>query len=110
MILYPHAKVRIYSNDSIESIAIILSENIFCGIPFGGGDLGIFDEVPALRLERYYLGLFVALHGYQGEYTLLIKPNPERVALTDGVMTDISNYVASMIRATGLWRVEVPKA
>ena len=72
----------------------------------------MFDEVPALRLEGDFLGLFVAVHGLEGDYILLIKPKPYalRDVRSEVLLSDISNYVAELVRSASEWHVEVPKA
>jgi len=109
MIIYPHAKVRIHSEESLEKVASILSEKLFGGLPFGGKDLRIFDEVPALRLEGNFLGLFVAVLGYRGEYELIVEPRPDAMTGETGFPMDIGNYIAQMVRSIADWRVEIPK-
>ena len=110
MTLSPFARVRIFADDSLERVADVLSEKLFARVPFGGSELGLFDEVPALRLEGDFLGLFVAVHGEKGEYVLLIQPTPKSLRGKKFLDADISNYLAGLVRSIGLWRVEVPKA
>ena len=110
MIVYPCARVRIYTNEPLATVASFLSEQLFSRLPFGVKELAMFDEVPALRLEGNVMGLFVAVHGYSGEYTLVIEPTAKTMSDEHGVPTDISNYVALLIRLTANWRVEIPKA
>jgi len=92
-------------------VAAVLSERLFGQIPFGGRDLALFDEVPALRLEGDFIGLFVAIHGEGGEYILLLRPKPKTLRGQGEVLyTDFSNYIAELVRSLEMWRVEVPKA
>jgi hypothetical protein len=106
---FPYAQVRIYADESIEQVAYALSEKLFGGVAFGGGDIGLFEEVPSLRLQGHFLGLFVALHGSNGEYVLLICPAPKSIRGLKGTDAVISDYVAELVRSIGRWRVEVPK-
>jgi hypothetical protein len=109
VIVYPHATVWIHTEESLEKVTSILSEKFFGGLSFGGKDLRIFDEVPALRLEGNFLGLFVAVHGYPGEYALIIQPRPDTMRGKHGFPMDISNYIALMVQSIADWRVEIPK-
>ena len=106
---YPYAQVRIYSEESIESVAGLLSERLFGGVAFGDRELELFEDVPALRLLGTFLGLFVAIHGQKGEYVLLMQPTPQALRVQDASHVDISDYVAELARAISSWRVEVPK-
>jgi hypothetical protein len=111
MTLYPYANVLIYSTETIEEVAALLSQKLFDEIPFSGKELGLFEEVPALRLEGDFLGLFVAIHGYEGQYVLQLEPSPKALrGQANFLHSDISNYVAELIRSSTSWRVEVPKA
>jgi hypothetical protein len=69
----------------------------------------LFDEVPALRLRGNPLGLFIAIHGQEGEYVLLIRPTPKALRGQETSDVNISDYVAGLVRAIGSWRVELPK-
>jgi hypothetical protein len=60
----------------IKELGALLSERIFAGISFVGLEEGILDEIPAMRLERDFLGLRVILGGRPGKeggYTLEIE-------------------------------------
>ena len=106
---YPYAQVRIYSEEPIEGVAAKISEKLFGGMAFGDKELGLFEEVPSLRLLGDFLGLFVAIHGQDGEYVLLIRPTPQSLRGQEGSHVNISDYVAELVRAVARWRVEVPK-
>jgi hypothetical protein len=109
MMPYPFVQLRIYSEQPIESVAAELSDKLFAGVPFAEKELGLFDEVPAMRLRGNPLGLFIAIHGQDGEYVLVIKPTPKALRKQDIPHVDISDYVAELVRTIGSWRVELPK-
>jgi hypothetical protein len=106
---YPYVQIRIEGNDSLEEVAAILSDKLFGGIPFGDKDLGLFEEVPGLRLKRQLLGLFVGLHGFDGNYTLIMQPTSS--ATIPGLQhVNISNYIASLLSGLGRWNVIVVRS
>lgn len=62
---------------SLEELAEVLSQSLFAGLRFVGLGEGIWDEVPAVRLERNFLGLRVELGGAPGRdqgFTLQVEP------------------------------------
>lgn len=101
MIKYPHAQVIIETDKSLEDTAALLSQKLFCGVPFGDKHLGLFEEVPGLRLLGSFLELFVAIHGFEGSYTLLLKPKALLLPDQKTEDVDISNYVAELARSIG---------
>jgi hypothetical protein len=108
MTLYPYAQIRIYASESLEEVAAILSEKLFGNVPFGDKELGIFEEVPGIRLKGNFLGLFVALHGFDGEYTLLVQPTPAALrGLADTRHVNLGHYIAFLVKSLERWRVEV---
>ena len=58
---YPYAQITIEGKSTLEEVAAIVSETLFAGIPFGDKELGLFEEVPGLRLKGKFSGLFVGL-------------------------------------------------
>lgn len=52
----------IQSSLDLEALGQVLSEKIFGGLPFGGKDRGIMDEVPAIFIEPRFLGLQIVLY------------------------------------------------
>lgn len=58
--------VEMKSELSIEQVGHILSEKIFGGLKFIGLEECIYEEVPAIYIKPFLLGLFVTLQGYQG--------------------------------------------
>jgi hypothetical protein len=57
------------SDRSIEEMGNILSEHLLGGLPFGGLDLGIRDEIPAMCIEGNIMGLEIVLSGHPGKQT-----------------------------------------
>jgi hypothetical protein len=106
---YPFAQIRIYSEHPIEAVAAELSDKIFSGLAFCDKEFGLFDEVPAMRLRGCPLGLFIAIHGQEGEYVLVIQPTPKAMREQDMPHADISDYVAGLARSIADWRIEIPK-
>lgn len=71
--------VSMQSNLSLEAVASILSEKLFGGVEFGGKELEIHEEVPAVFLDIPILGMKVVFDGYSGfddenHFTLSITP------------------------------------
>lgn len=54
-------------------VADLLSRHLFAGVRFCGLNEGLWDEVPAVRLENDFLNLRIELGGGDGEYTLEIQ-------------------------------------
>jgi hypothetical protein len=108
MIHYPCASVLLDSPETLEQVAKKLSERLFCSIAFVADDSGTFEEVPALRLEKNFLGLDIVLHGFDGNYTLYLEPVRESW-LFGSKYTDVSDYVAALIKPLGLEQVTVPE-
>lgn len=55
---------NIKSNYDILTLGVILSEKLFSGIPFVGLDESVYEEIPAIYLEKSFLCLDVFLSGY----------------------------------------------
>src|SRR5437773_2401491 len=89
----------------LDGLAQLLSERIFAGIPFTGENTGIWDEVPALRLARDFLGLRVELGGSPDPasgYTLQIEPfdfpwDQISADLEKECSVDLSDYVRFLL-------------
>lgn len=65
---------------SLEEVAVILCQKIFAGAEFGGKEKAIRDEVPAVFIDRPFMGLRVILMGYSGleedkGFTVSIEPS-----------------------------------
>jgi len=89
---------------ALHALGRVLSERLFAGISFVGENEGIWDEVPALRLERDFLGLRVELGGTsggEGGFTLQIEPVifPWHQINAAGVTgtVDFSNYLRFLL-------------
>jgi hypothetical protein len=54
------------SNLPIEEVGEILSDKIFGGLQFGGKELNICEEVPAIFIQSPIMGLQIVLQGYSG--------------------------------------------
>lgn len=58
-----HCDVQIISNKPLEEIADLISERVLGGIPLGGREDYIFDEVPAVYAKLHVLGMRAVLQG-----------------------------------------------
>lgn len=74
-----YGSIGIYTSLTLDELGTLLSERVFGGIEFGGKDLGLCDEVPAVRLERRFLGLYVILYGGDGEYALSVDQRADDI-------------------------------
>ena len=72
-LLFFQAFVDFKSKLTLEQLCKLFSESFFFGVDFIGGDEGIWDEVPAVRLSKDFFGLRIVLGGYDGVYTLEIE-------------------------------------
>ncbi|PWV56387.1 hypothetical protein [Chitinophaga sp. S165] len=57
--IYGSAAMRTHL--SLEELAEIISKQLFGGIPFGGKDRSIWEEIPAVYIETPVLGSLVIL-------------------------------------------------
>ncbi|NPC91687.1 hypothetical protein HOO54_05400 [Bacillus sp. WMMC1349] len=103
---FPYFKclLPIKSNKDIHEVAKIISDKLFGGLPFGGLDDYIYEEVPAVYINPPILGLEAVIQGFGGEkgYTLEVhsypgNPEPDD---SDEVHVDITGYVATLIEET----------
>jgi hypothetical protein len=67
------------SDLSLEALASILSEKLFGGLVFGGRELEIHEEVPAVFIDAPLIGMKIVLDAYSGlneenYFTLSISP------------------------------------
>ncbi len=96
------------SHLTLKDIARRMTETCFGGIEFVGENEGIWDEVPALRLNGGVLGLEVILGGgpgKDGSYTLEVSsreplggalpPDPEG---SKAAICDFSSYLAALLQ------------
>ena len=86
-------QVVVRSDEAIEAVADKLSSSLLKGIPFGGKDEGIYEEVPAMYAE--VAGLRFVLSGYAGEhYVLECFPCPGLPVFGESVSdVDISDHL-----------------
>lgn len=64
------------SDLSLEEVAAIISEKLFGGLPFGGKDRHIYEEVPAVLIGTPIMGMRIVLAaGTPGHYVLEIQPH-----------------------------------
>ena len=86
--------------------AKLLSDEVFAGIQFTGLDEGIWDEVPAMRLNRDFLGLRVVVGGGSDEkrsYTLEIEAFDfpwSKIPEVDSqaAICDLSEYIREQLK------------
>lgn len=89
------AYVDFRSTYDLKETAAILG-TFFGGAGFVGENEGIWDEVPALRLERSVLGLSVVVGGADGEFTLEVEPLSS-VKVDVSELGDLSEYLGQII-------------
>ncbi|MCY7836120.1 hypothetical protein MOB49_03180 [Bacillus haynesii] len=103
---YPYFKclIPITSNKDIDDLARIISVKLFGGIPFGGMEEQIYEEVPAVFIENPILGFQVVIQGFGGEkgYTLEVRSHPEIIEPDDAdeIEVDITGYVSTLLEGT----------
>lgn len=107
-IVYLQAHVDFISTLPLTELARLISATCFAGIGFVGENEGIWDEVPAVRLERDVLGLEVVLGGRPGKdgaYTLeVMSREPLGGALpidpegSKAAICEFSNYLSALIQ------------
>jgi hypothetical protein len=94
--------VTLKSNLEIEEVGNIISEKVFGGLGFGGKELEIYEEVPAIFISSSVLGLRVVLQGYKGfgeeeGYVLAISSN-DTVEETEREEYKLDYYLVSLLR------------
>jgi hypothetical protein len=75
-LIAPSAYVDFTSERPLQEVAADLSNRVFGGIQFTGQGEGLWDEVPAVRLAKRFMGLQVELGGNPGTdggYTLQVE-------------------------------------
>ena len=67
---------KIISQLGLETVADIVSKNIFGGLPFIYGEHSIWEEIPSMYIDSNMLGLLVIIGGYGGEqgYDVNVQP------------------------------------
>ena len=111
------AYVDFESRLPLIEIAKLLSREIFAGIQFTGLNEGIWDEVPAMRLDQDFLGLRVVVGGGADEkrsYTLEIEAAdfpwsaiPE--AHSQEAICDIFDYVRELLKRVTSINMTAPR-
>lgn len=101
------AYVDFVSPQPLAELGRRIAEACFGGGNFVGENEGIWDEVPAMRLDREVLGLEVTLGGGPGEaagYTLEVSsrdplggPLPDDPQTSLEVICDFSRYLAALV-------------
>jgi hypothetical protein len=103
-LLCPSAYVHFTCHDPLLVLAERLSKDLFGGIEFVGLNTGIWDEVPAVRLARDFLGLSVELGGSEDvSYTIQIEADDfpwEFVRAEDAATTqvDLAGFVGYLLQ------------
>ncbi len=117
-IVFLQASVDIYSELSLEELGRQVALACFGGGEFVGLDEGIWDEVPAMRLDRCVLGLEVILGGRPGAfgYTLEVaSKNPHGGKLSsdpkksEESVCEFSLYLSSLVAGLPAVSVSVEK-
>lgn len=104
-LIAPSAYVDFTSPNSLDSVARDLSTRLFAGIPFVGLGEGLWDEVPAMKLARRFMGLEVELGGSPGPehgYTLQVEAPDfpwERIERADqaAARADLTGYLQHLL-------------
>ncbi|KAB0443607.1 hypothetical protein AB1J28_07605 [Lysinibacillus irui] len=100
---YPFFKclIPIDSNKDINEVARIISDKLFGGLPFGGLEEHIYEDVPAVFIDYPILGLQIVIQGFGGRegYTLEVCSHPINIEPDDSdeIEVDITGYVSVLI-------------
>jgi hypothetical protein len=107
-IVFLQAYVDFRSSDPLADVARKIADACFPGRTFVGQDEGIWDEVPALRLDRIVLGLESIVGGTPGSsggYTIQVssrKPYggdiPTDTKESQASICDFSGYMAGLLK------------
>ncbi|TKI52820.1 hypothetical protein FC756_27185 [Lysinibacillus mangiferihumi] len=96
--------VPILSEEDIIGVSKIISNKLVSGIPFGGLEDYIYEEVPAVYIKESILGFELVIQGYGGKegYILEIRSYLRNSELHDAkeITVDITNYIASLLEGT----------
>ncbi|WP_255250376.1 hypothetical protein [Lysinibacillus fusiformis] len=96
--------VPILSEEDISGVSKIISNKLVGGLPFGGLEDYIYEEVPAVYIKESILGFELVIQGYGGEegYILEIRSYLRNSELHDAkeITVDITNYIASLLEGT----------
>lgn len=58
--------ISLKSHLTLEELGEVLSKNIFGGAIFSGKEKSIHEEIPAIFIEKSFMGTLVILDGYSG--------------------------------------------
>ncbi len=101
-----HACVHVASDEPLESVGRRISAAVLAGLPFGGREEFIYDEVPAIYVREQVLGLRVILQGLGGEHGYYLEvhtttPITSSEGLVDSIAerVDVSENVACLLRS-----------
>ena len=91
------------SSLTIEEVGEILSNKVFGGLKFGGKELEIYEEVPAIFIQEPIMGLKIVLDGYSGfdedsGFNLSVGP----WLILEGFLREdvrIDNYLQQLLKA-----------
>ena len=90
------------SNLALEEVGQILSEKLFGGIPFGGKDKYIHEEVPAIFISQTVMGLRIVLDGHSGlESGMGFNLNITSLIVPDNVAYEdirLDNYLTQLLK------------
>ncbi|ANF95587.1 hypothetical protein [Paenibacillus bovis] len=96
--------VPILSDEDIMGVSKIISDKLVGGLPFGGLEDHIYEEVPAVYIKESILGFELVIQGYGGEegYVLEVRSYSRNNKLYDDkeITVDITKYIASLLEGT----------
>jgi len=87
----------IISDMSIEEVGELISKKLFGGLPFGGKENYIYDEIPAIYIKDKILGFKIILNGFPGKnggYILHLVSKFESMEDMEFEEIDLEKYIA----------------
>lgn len=92
--------ISFQSNMSIHEVGEYISSSLFGGVDFQGLEKNIYDEVPAIFIDKAILGLTIVLSGYSGfgdNERFILEISPKNLDLKNIFQGDIEleEYVIS---------------
>ena len=93
--------VSLKSSLSLEELAEVLSERVFSGSVFGGRELNVHDEIPAVFITKGFFGLSVTLSGFpgfneEGGFDIQLIPNLKTIL--EKYVVELDVYLEVLIR------------
>lgn len=70
------ACIYLKTNGSLEETGRLLSDALFGGVPFGGLEDCIHEEIPAIYIRDSLMGMQIILDGEAGDYCLSFSYSP----------------------------------